>query len=168
MSFDQPNLVIRSRSGEEASKPDGPGRQWDHTWCWLTFSEEMPQPTEPAECSHSCGPSRRSCHERTNLEPSWTIKSWRLNELIGNIISRQSYSTDLIRKSCRSESGSRRAMQALRQRLDVNRRWVTRRRSTTEPNRRQVLGPRGKSPLQAPSTAQKETGPPIHKQGWGI
>ncbi len=46
-------------------------------------------------------------------------------------------------------------MQALLQRVDVNTCWITRRRNTTEPNRRQVFPPPGKSRLQAASTIRQ-------------
>lgn len=50
--------------------------------------------------------------------------------------------------------------------LDVNRCWVTRRRNTTEANRRQVFQPPGKSQLQAASTIrQREALRFINKAG---
>lgn len=48
--------------------------------------------------------------------------------------------TDLIMKSFRSETGSRCAMQAFQQCIDVNMCWVTRRRNTTEPNQEAASG----------------------------
>lgn len=76
--------------------------------------------------------------------------------------------TDLIMKSCRSETGSRCAMQALQQCLDVNTCWVTRRRNTTEPNQEARFPASGE--ITAPSSVRHPTqrGPQIHKQGWGI
>lgn len=71
--------------------------------------------------------------------------------------------TDLIMKSCRSETGSQCAMQAFQQRLDVNMCWVTRRRNTTEPKQEAGFPASGEIPSSVRHPTKK-----IKKEAFGF